>query len=259
MSSPSTFELKVYGLNACHALWTHRAEDIIRVYVTPERMREVGPLLKWCAARRKAYHVLSYEELATVAHSVHHEGMVLLARMPLPTTDDGLLHDLARSKDQAQALLYFDGVENPHNIGAICRVAAHFGTPWIVGADEHLPRLTSAAVRIAEGGTEHVRLATLKEPRSTLARLRAELGFELIATSSHGTASIHDQPLPRRALIIMGGEVGGASPERLSDASRIVKIPGTGAVESLNVAVAAGLILGEHWRLHAAGARGSRP
>jgi len=248
-SPRSEGETKVYGLNACAALWHHRADSIIRVYVTPERMREFGPLLKWCAKQRKTYHVLAAAELEKVAQSVHHEGVVFLTLAPPRLSDEQLLARLPKLLGP-QCLLFLDGVQNPHNVGSITRVAAHFGVPYILGPDHLLPRLTPAATRIAEGGMEHVGFVGLSDPRGTLAELRQH-GFKIIVTSSHATDSLYTKPLPERSILILGGEVEGASPQAMKQADEVRAIPGTGLVESLNVSVATGLCLGEFWRAHA--------
>ena len=241
-------EIKVYGANACLALWQNRAADIVRVYVAEDRLRDFGPLLKWCASQKRAYHVVSGDDLARIAASVHHEGLVLLAREPRRLADEDLAARVAKLP-QASCLVYLDGVGNPHNVGSIIRVAAHFGVPFLLGREGELPRLTPAASRIAEGGAEHVLLAALRRPDATLATLKAA-GFAVVGTSSHASASLYEGPLPARSLVVLGGETGGASPGLLAACDHVVKIPGTGAVESLNVSVAAGLVLGEYWRRH---------
>jgi len=247
--SPRTAdETKVYGLNACAAIWQHRAAAIIRVYVTPERMREFGPLLKWCAKQKKTYHVLEATELERVAQSVHHEGVVFLTQAPLRLNDEQLLTRLP-DLTGPQCNLFLDGVQNPHNVGSITRVAAHFGVPFILGPDRLLPRLTPAAARIAEGGMEHVTFVGLSDASGTLAQLQQH-GFKIVVTSSHTTDSLYARPLPMRTVLILGGEVEGASPQALKLADEVRAIPGTGNVESLNVSVATGLCLGEFWRNH---------
>ncbi|MEN9836248.1 MAG: rRNA (guanosine-2-O-)-methyltransferase RlmB [Pseudomonadota bacterium] len=245
-SNPS--EMRVYGVNACTAVWQQRAASIIRVYVTKELMTQFGPLLKWCAKHKKAYHVVDEEALAKIAQSVHHEGVLILAQAQQPLGDNECL-DILSSRRQPTVVLYLDGVQNPHNVGAIVRLAAHFDVPMILGAEGELPRLTPAAARIAEGGIEHVQLAILKKPKAVITELKA-LGFKLIGTSSHVKDSIYASPLPERCIFVIGGEVEGASGRLLAFCDEVRAIPGTGHVESLNVAAATGIFLAEFWRGH---------
>jgi TrmH RNA methyltransferase len=242
-------EMKYYGLHTCQAIFENRAADIIRVYVAEERVKLLGPLMRWCAEQRKAYHVVSSADLDKIAASVHHEGVCVLAKEPRRLDDAGLLAKL-RDRRGPTAVVFLDGVQNPHNIGSIMRVAAHFGAPFIVGRDRQLPRLSGSAVRVAEGGLERVTLAALADPTGTLVSLRA-LGYELVATSSHGGDDLYKTSLPERCIIVLGAEGPGMSAELNDRADRRVRIPGTNAIESLNVSVAAGLLLGEFWRQRA--------
>jgi len=243
-------EVKVYGVNACSALWQNRAASIIRVYVTEDRMNLFGPLLKWCAKNKKAYHIVESEALDKIAQSVHHEGVVVLAQVKAPLNDEQCLQQVTASTGPC-ALIYLDGVQNPHNVGSIVRVAAHFGVPLILGSEGQLPRLTPSAARIAEGGIEHVNLAILKQPKVVLDKLKAA-GFRLVGTSSHANTSLYSKPLPEKVIFIIGGEVEGASDQLLAAADEVRAIPGTGLIESINVAIATGICLGEFWRCHPA-------
>jgi TrmH RNA methyltransferase len=239
-------EMKVYGLNACRALWQGRAADIVRVYLSEARLKEFGPLLKWCAQKKKAYHVLNQEELEKVSQSVHHEGVVFVAKEPARLNDDSLGVRL-EMLPKTSALLLLDGVGNPHNVGAIMRVGAHFGAEIAIGPAAGFPRMTPSAARMAEGGMEHVTIAAIKSLPGALKMLRGA-GFTLVAATGDAKDSLYAAPLPERVVFAVGNEMDGLSDAVRTAADRLVKIPGTGAVESLNVSVAAGLFLGEYWR-----------
>lgn len=246
-------EMKVYGVNACRALWQNRAADIVRVYVAESRAKEFAALLKWCAAQRKAYHVVPELELEKVSASVHHEGIVLLTREPKRLDDAGLLAK-AEALPAVCSMLFLDNVANPHNIGSMMRIAAHFGAPLAIGRKEDMPRLTPSAARMAEGGMEHVTIASMASPGATIEQLKKQ-GFALIAAAGDGDVDLYHTKLPPRAIFAVGNEVRGISDTVRKAADLVVRIPGTGAVESLNVAAAAGLVLGEFWRQH----KGAKP
>ena len=235
-------EIKYYGIHACLALAAKRAPDIIRVYIDPSNVKNFKSLLKWCADNRKAYHIISSDELAKVSSSVHHEGICILAK-EAPTLP---VETLLKNVPKRGCLLYLDGVENPNNFGSILRTAAHFGIPYILG--ENLP-LTPSACRIAKGGAEIVNLISLKKPMETLAALQKE-GFALISTSSHGGESLYNFSFPERSIIAIGAESVGVQKHLMKRATHSIRIPGTDAIESLNVAVATSLCIGEYARQH---------
>jgi RNA methyltransferase, TrmH family len=239
-------EIKYYGFHACMAIWKKRAQDIIRVYLDEKSLKRCAPLLKWCAAGKKAYHIIDPDELFKVSDSVHHEGICILAREPLFMSPDEFFANLPKGP---LCLLYLDGVQNPHNIGSIIRSAAHFGILAILGEEDKLPALSPSACRIAKGGAEYVPLIRLSKALPALQKL-IKAGFSLIGTSSHGGTSLYRFQFPPRSILALGSESDGVGKEVLSLAAGRIQIPGTGIVESLNVSVAASLCLNEYSRQH---------
>ena len=239
-------EEKFHGVRACEALFARRPQDIVRVHVTANRRRQFAKLLEYCAQERKGFQVVEPENLERLTGSIHHEGIAILARQ-LRRWD---LSDLLREIDAGRLtgpLLHLDGVQNPHNLGSILRTAAHFGVAAILGASGSLPPLSPAAVRVAEGAAEIVPVCDLADPVADLARLK-KAGFRIATTSSHRGESIHSAPLAGRLVLVLGSEGEGISKPIDALADVRLKIPGTGAVESLNVSVACGIVLGEIWR-----------
>lgn len=238
--------VKYYGYHACLYLWKVRPDDIIRVYVEERLVKEVAPLLKWCAKLGKAYHVVSSDELAAVADSVHHEGLCVLAKPVENMTFDAMLKEL-RSNSGAECVVFLDGVQNPHNIGSIMRVCANFGVRYILGEKSQLPALSPSAYRVAQGGAETVKLVPIDSLQPALQALK-KAGFTTIASHCHSGKLLYDYHFPKRTLIVMGSESDGIRPQLLKMMEETLMIPGTGLVESLNVSVATGIFLGEFWR-----------
>lgn len=243
---PARRELKYYGQAACLALWQRRPRDVIRIYVTEDTLGLFGPALKWAAAQRKAYHIVSHDDLERLTESIHHQGVCVLAYEPLPIEFDNLLK-LLKEDATTQMLVYLDGVENPHNLGAIVRTCAHFGIRFIVGPEKSLPRLSPSACRVAEGGAEQVALCYLKNPTRQLKELQ-QLDFKLCATAVDKGKSLYRHHFPKRNLLILGAEGEGVSRMILDHADTTLRIPGSGSIESLNVSVAFGVIAGEFFR-----------
>jgi TrmH RNA methyltransferase len=222
-----------------------RKEDIIRVYCIQDQLAKFGELLRWCAQQKKAYHVVSPADLEKITASVHHEGVAVLARAPVHGHEPALRKRLELFP---QPFIFLDGVQNPHNIGTIMRVMAHFGWKTLVG-HQQLPPLSAASARVSEGGAEFIDTFVLDDALRFLSSLR-RLGYRIVGTSSHARTSLYAQPLARKLCLVMGHEVHGASPEIEALFDDAIVIPGTGAVESLNVSVATGLMLGEYSRQH---------
>ena len=244
-------EIKYYGIHACLSLTETRMDDVIKIYIHSSNLKSFSKALKRCADAKKAYHIVSNEELDKISASVHHEGICVLAKEKLPLNDKTFLKELSHIKGNV-CILYFDGVQNPHNIGSILRSCAHFSVPFILGEKGKLPALTPSACRIAKGGAEIVHAVEVDNPSTFLPKL-IQAGFMLVSTSSHAKASLYDTALPAKMVLVLGAESTGVGKAVSRHCSLHLKIPGSEAVESLNVSVATGLCLGEFYRQHMRG------
>jgi len=242
----SAKEVKYYGIHACLSIAQYRPQDVIRVYLHSSNLKTFRPLLKWCAENKKAYHMVSNEELDKISSSVHHEGVCLLAKEKPNLSLKEFNKKLQEIKGDI-CLLYLDGVQNPHNIGSILRTSAHFGIPFILGSKGSLPSLSPSACRIAKGGAEIVELVEIDDVKSFVMSMKKQ-GFSLLSTSSHVAESLYSFSLPKKMILAMGSEADGVGKQLQSLSDKLLQIPGTGHVESLNVSVATSLFLGEFYR-----------
>jgi TrmH RNA methyltransferase len=240
-------EHKVAGQNACRALFRARPQDIRRVYVTEKTLPLFKDVLKMCAVQRVAYHVKTDADLDAVAETVHHDGVLFLARAKAEASVDDVVEfaDRLASADR-MALVLLENVKNPHNLGAILRVCAHFGVPFCLRAGA-TPPLSPAVLRTAEGGAEHTDVVDAGDGVALLEALQGR-GFALLATSSHATLALGGAALPRKSVVLFGSEGEGLSPALTRLADDVVAIPGSGALESLNVACASSILLWELWK-----------
>ncbi len=239
-------ELRYFGKNACIALWKARPNDVIRVYVRRDLEREYTELTKWCSAQRKAFHVVENEDLEKLTDSMHHQGICVVAKEKKSLRLENFLEAIKR-EERVQAL-FLDGVQNPHNLGAILRTAAHFGMKYIIGEKSNVPRLSPSANRTSEGGAECVELVRIENAGAALQELKKK-NFTIYASAmAHNAYSVYETRFAPRSIIVMGNEVNGVSSSLLREADFIVRIPGSDAVESLNVSVAAGIFLSEFYR-----------
>ncbi len=237
-------ETKICGQHACRAVFAKRPGDIVRLFVSEKRTHDFGDLLKHCAEQRMAYRVVADDELEKVSGARHHEGVCVVTR----SAEAPVLSELLAEPGPGR-ILALDGVGNPHNIGTLLRTAAHFGARAVLIGGP-LKRLSAAAYRTAEGAAEHVP-AVLASDIAPLLEQCKSAGYAVCATSSHKGRDLYSQPLPERCCIVLGAERDGLSDTLMKSAGHHLCIPGSGAVESLNVASSAAVFLAEHWRSHA--------
>jgi TrmH RNA methyltransferase len=236
-------EQRFYGVNACLALFQHRPEALRKLWLLPARMPAMKAVLAWCVANRIGYTLVEDEDLARLSGSQHHEGVVFGA---LPPPEQNLSAWLRFLPAGPQLALWLDGVGNPHNLGAILRSAAHFGASALLLPKDSPLHLSGAAARVAEGGAEAVPIVRLGRSDNAIAQLQSA-GFTLAATVVRGGESVLEAALPKRAVVILGAEQAGIDPALAQAIPLRLSIPGTGAVDSLNVAAATAVLLAE-WR-----------
>lgn len=235
-------ETRVYGENACQALFLSRPDCIVRAWfiqsVTP-RFKEA---LRWMAANRKAYHVVDDAELTKASGTEHHGGVCFLIKKRNGTS----VQQWVREAAEEDCVLALEDVGNPHNLGAIMRSCAHFGVKGVIVQDAAVME-SGAAIRTAEGGAEHVQPITGDSVIDALEQFRSA-GYAIVTTSSHKGTPLYQATLPKKMVLVLGQERDGLSDAALDSADLSVAIEGTGNVESLNVSVATGVLLAEWWR-----------
>ena len=243
-SGPARDELKLCGLAAVRARFARDPQSILRLFFDHATGQRVGVMCKVLAQAKRVYRQVEPAELEKIAGSVHHGGIVaVVAPAPLRTVTTD---ELARWAKRAEPVLVLDRIGNAHNLGAIARTAAFFGVPRIV-IPEHADaaRPSDAAHRVAEGGFEHVEV-WLARDLVALARDLAAAGFDVVGAATRGGRADAARPRDRRPLaLLLGNEEHGLAPDVAAACARLVTIPGSGKVESLNVSVAAAVLLWE--------------
>jgi RNA methyltransferase, TrmH family len=233
-------EFKVSGLRAVSALFATAPQRIQRLFLVKEMSREARPITEALARERKPFRQVDAAELQRIAATMHHGGIV--ATIDPPTLKIPTAADIEAWAAAKAPILVLDGVSNPHNFGAILRTAAFLGVRHVVLSERKEQALPSeAAYRVAEGGMEHV---TLYRP-AALATFCRNLStrFRVVAASPRGTALGRLPPDSRPPAIVLGNEETGLDPSVARACDNLVAIAGSGAVESLNVSVAAGILM----------------
>ncbi len=154
--------------------------------------------------------------------------------------------ELADVMAESRLLLVLDGVEDPHNLGAIIRTAHAAGADAVVVPERRASPLTETVDRASSGALEHLRVARVTNTSQSLERLK-EKGFWIYGLDERGTELYDQIDYATPTVIVLGGEGKGLSQNVQKHCDVLVRIPMAGAVSSLNVSVAAGVVLFE-WR-----------
>lgn len=238
-------EIKICGLAAVRARFARDAASIRRLYFDYTTGRKIGVMCKALAAAKKVYRCVETPELEKIAGTVHHGGIV--AVVPAPKLTAPSAAEISRWAAARIPVLLLDRVGNAHNLGAIARTAGYFGVEQIVlAADPAAATASEAAYRIAEGGLEVVRLHCVGDLARFVGILRSA-GYDVAGAAARGgrpeKTSAHHAAAP--TALVLGNEEQGLSPAVAAACSRLITIPGTGRVESLNVSVAGAVLMWE--------------
>jgi TrmH RNA methyltransferase len=235
-------EFTLYGWNACMSFFEKRPQDLLRLLFNKHRTNSLAKVKDHCRTLKLPYRLLETEDLNKVAASVHHEGIVMVVR---PMEEKSTYTLLKEGLPKDGIFIALDQIENTHNIGAILRTGAFFGSSgMIISPVDKQALVTSSAARMAEGGLELVPLYECKDIASFLRDAQSQKIF-VMGTDPKATQSIYDVSVPFPCIVVLGNEGKGLSSRVKSRCDKLVKIPGAGNMQSLNVSVGAGVILAE--------------
>lgn len=236
-------EITICGLPAVRAQFDADPDSIKRLHFDLPTGRKIGAICQALARAKKVYRTAGSAELARISGTLHHGGIVaIVAARDLRTPQAGESRDWVRKHEP---LLVLDRVGNAHNLGAIARTAAFFGMPRIVlPEDATAARPGEAAHRVAEGGLAHLEIVRVRALPPFLREL-ADAGYEVIGAATRGGRPDAVAPGGKPIALVLGNEEHGLAPEVAAACTRLVTLPGTGKVESLNVSVAGAILLWE--------------
>jgi len=233
----------VHGIHAVSSVLERRPEAVVEAILAGNGGKRLAEL----AAALKGLHVplayVSRAELDKLTGGARHQGVALRVRGPA-TLDEARFRDLVAQRGAALCVLVLDGVQDPRNLGACLRSAAAAGADAVVIPRDRAAGLTPAAVKAASGAAERVPLVRVTNLARALRRL-ADAHVSIVGLAGEGAKSLYETRLRRPIALVVGGEEKGLRRLSRERCNELVRIPMAGGVESLNVAVAAGVALFE--------------
>lgn len=236
-------EITVCGLPAVKAQFEADPKSLVRLFFDLSTGRKIGAICKALAQAKKVYRCVEPAELEKIAGSIHHGGIVAVVEAgELQAPVASAPREWARRREP---LLVLDRVGNAHNLGAIARTAAFFGVPRLILPEDPAAALPGdAAHRVAEGGLAHLEILRVRSLPAFLRELAAA-GYEVVGAATRGGRPDAKNATGKPIALVMGNEEHGLAPAVLGACTRLVTLPGSGKVESLNVSVAAAILMWE--------------
>lgn len=231
----------VYGINAVtEALKARKVEKLIAVRGAGDR---VSALLDRARELRVPVEIVDKMVMERLSRGGVHQNIAAhLAALPAYTIDE--IVDVPRSEGREPLLVVLDGIEDPHNVGAIIRTADAAGVDGIIRQGRHAAPLGGAVAKASAGAVSRVRIATVVNIARALEELK-EAGVWTVGLDGRAQERYDQVDYTIPTAFVFGAE--GTGLRRLvgERCDRLVAIPMSGEAESLNVSVAAGIALFE--------------
>ena len=199
----------------------------------------IQEILALCRERGIPLRFEARDALDRISKGVPHQGIIAF----------GAARDYANLEsvlDGVQLLVILDGVEDPHNLGAIIRTAHAVGADAVVVPERRAAPLTETVDKAAAGALEYLPVARVTNVSQTIERLKQQ-HFWIYGLDERGDQVYDRVDFATPTAIVLGGEGKGLHQAVQKHCDVLVRIPMAGAVSSLNVSVAAGIVLFE-WR-----------
>ncbi len=241
-SNELSCESIVAGRNAVKELFAS-GRDIDKVYIQKgEREGSVKMLIGKASERRIPIVEVEKSKLDLISGGANHQGIVAsVAEQNYATLDE--IMEYADSLGEKPFVVICDGVEDPHNLGAIIRSAECSGVHGVIIPKRRAVGLTSIVAKSSAGALEHMRVARVTNIAAALDELK-ERGFWIYAADM-GDKKYCDTDYSGSVAVVLGSEGFGISRLVRDKCDFIVSIPLYGKVNSMNVSCAAAVVLTE--------------
>ncbi|HSD54722.1 MAG TPA: 23S rRNA (guanosine(2251)-2'-O)-methyltransferase RlmB [Burkholderiales bacterium] len=233
-----------YGIHAVRFLLSRHPQRVRRLLLAATRDdRRLGELRALAEHAGIAISTADEAQLGELAAGGRHQGAVAetVATAGDPETE---LETAIEAGGVAPLLLALDGVQDPHNLGACLRSADAAGVKAVIAPRDRSASLTAVARKVAAGAAEAVPFIAVVNLARVLRSL-SERGFRVIGAEGSAQTNLYQADLGGPLVVVLGSEGGGLRRLTRECCDELVAIPMAGAVESLNVSVATGVMLFE--------------
>ena len=237
----------------------HPVEEAIRaggrrleyVLVARERSARLDGLLDLCRVAGVRVSTESKEQLTRVAKTDAHQGVVAAVRERQFLAVEDLL--AAKGRFARKFLLALDGVEDPHNLGALLRSADGAGVDGVILPERRAAPISGVVVKTSAGASEHVAIARVTNITRTLEQLK-KANVWIVGLDERGATTYTDFDWNQDCCLVLGAEGTGLHELVKKSCDHLLRIPMAGSVSSLNVSVAGAVVMYEALRQRSGGA-----
>lgn len=205
-------------------------------------------ILKMVEKAKLPLKSISNIEMDKLANNMVHQGIIVEIKPYSYSSLEEIIHKC--KKVDSPVVIILDGINDPHNFGAILRSAEIFGVNGIIVSKHNQVPLNATVAKTSAGAINFVPVAMVSNLNNAIQTLK-DCGFWIVSSDGSGESNYDDINYDFPTVLIIGSEGKGISNLVLRNSDYIVKIPMSGQVNSLNASVAAGILMSEinrQWR-----------
>ncbi len=220
--------------------------EIEKIYIQSGLNNDlIKELINTAAIHKAPYSFIPQVKLDRLSNK-NHQGVVCVLSAVQYVPLENII-DKCYSEGREPFFLIVDRVTDVRNFGALARTAECAQVDAMIIADKGNAPITGDAMKTSAGALNHLPVCRVKDMKKTFQLLK-DNGIQIVACTEKATSTIYQIDLNTPIAIILGSEEDGISPQMLKDADHLAKIPLMGSIESLNVSVAAGIVVYEKIR-----------
>lgn len=233
----------VTGLQPVREAIRVHGERLERVLVEDKGGPHIEAVARFAQDRGATVTRVSRGELDRTARGARHQGAIAYAPELTIIGIDELLKDLAKDA----VIVALDEIEDPQNFGAVIRSAVALGATAIVWPEHHAAPLSPATFRASAGAVEHARLCRVSGLPTAIERL-TQAGATIVGLDANAEKDIQEVVIEGPVVLVIGAEGKGLRKPIKRACTELARLPMSGAIDSLNASVAAGIALYEFLR-----------
>lgn len=234
------FDDQVEGRNSVLEL-LESEKDINKIYVTRgEKQGSINKIIGRAKGKGIVLVEVDKSKLDEMSQTGNHQGVIAIVP-PFEYCEVEDILDEAKNKNEQPFILILDGIEDPHNLGAIIRTAETAGVHGVIIPKRRAASVNSTVNKVSAGAVEHMKVARVNNINDTIQYLK-DNGLWIIGTDGKAENYYYEQDLTGPIALVIGSEGYGMNRLVSENCDILVKIPMMGKITSLNASVSAGIV-----------------
>lgn len=239
-SSNTCFNDQVEGRNSVLEL-LESGKDINKIFISKgEKQGSINKILAKAKDEKVIVVEVDKKKLDEMSQTGNHQGVIAVVPPFEYCEIDDILNE-AKTKNEDAFIIILDGIEDPHNLGAIIRTAETAGIHGVIIPKRRAASVNSTVNKVSAGAVEHMKIARVNNINDTIKYLK-DKGLWIIGTDGKAQKYYYEQDLTGPIALVIGSEGFGMNRLVEENCDILVKIPMKGKITSLNASVSAGIV-----------------